>query len=129
MMERKHKFLIQRLANFVFEAASEMLLLRVKAVAQFLIQRFPQNAKQFLNYFEACLKKVYYKKHVQVEYAGSIDFEALKRALESSKNFESSEIVWEENPELIGGFRLKKEDNILDFSVKAQLNALVNTLK
>ena len=121
--------MIQRLADFVFEATSEALLLRVKAVVQFLIQRFPQDAKRFLNYFEACLKKVYYKKHVRVEYAGSVDFEALRRVLESSKNFENSEIVWEENPELIGGFNLKKEDNILDLYIKAQLNSLVNTLK
>ena len=129
MIERKHKFLIQRLAAFAFEAGTELLLSRVNEIAQFLVKRFPHNAKHFLDYFEVCLKKVYAKRFATVEFAGALNFEKLKQILRSNNRYENCEFVLSEAPELIGGFKVTQADDVLDFSLKAQLNELINILK
>ncbi len=129
MIERKHKFLIQRLAAFAFEAETEALLSRVNEIAQFLVQRFPHNTKTFLDYLEVCLKRAYSRRFATVEFAGALNFEKLKQILNSNYRFKDCEIVLSEAPRLIGGFKITRADDVLDFSLKAQLNELINILK
>ncbi len=128
-MERKHKFLMQRLAEFVFEKGTQEIQERVQAAVQILIQKFPRNSKQFLDCFEASLKKVYAKKFAIVEFAGTLDMHHLKQLLSKDASLSKCELISKECPELMGGFKIKNGDNVLDFSIKSQLNALINNLK
>ncbi len=129
MIERKHKFLIQQLTEFVFEADEKSLLERVKAAAAFLTQKYSRSAKDFLDYFWFCLQKMYNKKYATIEYTGRINLKAIERELQSFAKFDHCKINSIENPVLIGGFKIKHGDNVWDYSLKSQLKELVNTLK
>lgn len=128
-MERKHKFLIQRLTDFVFEADESSLLERVKASVAFLTQKYSRSSKDFLDYFWFCLQKVYHKKYATIEYTGHIDLKAIDQVLQASDKFDHCKITSVENPKLIGGFKIKCGDNVWDSSLESQLKELVNTLK
>lgn len=129
MIERKHKFLIQRLTDFVFEADENSLLERVKAAGAFLTQKYSRSSKDFLDYFWFCLQKMYHKKYATIEYTGQIDLKVIDQVLQSSVKFQHSKINPIENPKLIGGFKVKCGDNVWDCSLESQLKELVNTLK
>ncbi len=128
-MERKHKFLIQRLTDFVFEVEEDALLERIKASVAFLAQQYSRSSKEFLNYFWFCLQKVYHQKYATIEYTGHIDLKAIDQVLRTAVNFDHCKITSVENPKLIGGFKIKCGDNVLDYSLETQLKELVNTLR
>lgn len=127
-MERKHKFLIQRLAEFVFESDSNYGD-KVGAIAEFLSKRYPRSTKKVLDYFWFCLQNVYRKKYATVEFAGHVDIDALGKIFSEKVRFNKNNTVAVETPELIGGFRVRLGDNVWDHTLKAQLRELVNTLK
>ena len=55
-MERKHKFLIQRLAEFVFESDKDYEG-KVGAIAEFLAKRYPRSTKKVLDYLRKLTKE------------------------------------------------------------------------
>ena len=127
-MERKHKFLIQRLAEFVFESDANYES-KVGAIAEFLSQKYPRSTKKVLDYFWFCLQKVYRQKYATVEFAGHVDMDALGKIFSGKAHLNKNNTVAIETPELIGGFRVRLGDNVWDHTLKAQLRELVNTLK
>ena len=127
-MERKHKFLIQRLAEFVFESEGNYEG-KVGAIAEFLSQRYPRSTKKVLDYFWFCLQKNYRQKYATVEFAGCIDIGALSKIFSEKAHLDKNNTIALEMPELIGGFRVKLGDNVWDHTLKTQLKELVNTLK
>lgn len=129
MMERKHKFLIQRLTKFVFNADESSLLERVKASVAFLTQKYSRSPKEFLDYFWFCLQKMYNRKYATIEHTGNIDLKVIEHTLQSFAKFDHCKLIPVENPKLIGGFKVKHGDNVWDYSLESQLKELVNTLK
>lgn len=127
-MERKHKFLIQRLAGFVFETEGNYGN-KVGAIAEFLVQKYPRSEKKVLDYFWFCLQKVYRQNYATVEFAGHVDMDALGKIFSERAHLSKDNTVAIEAPELIGGFKVRLGDNVWDHTLKAQLNELVNTLK
>ena len=69
-MERKHKVLLKYLARLTFEGAEEDLKERIRAIAAFLAQRYPRDAKAFLTQYERSLKEVFSERYATVMYAG-----------------------------------------------------------
>ena len=69
-MERKHKVLLKYLARLTFEGTEEDLKERIRAIAEFLIQRYPRDAKAFLTQYERSLKEVFSERYATVMYAG-----------------------------------------------------------
>ena len=129
MMERKHRVLMQRFAAFVFNTQLGDYKQRVSAVADLIATRYVRSTKEFLNYFWFCLQKLYHQRYATVEFAGHLDLQKLAEVLHQTVDFSECEIVASECPEVIGGFKIKLGDNVLDCTLKAQLNELVNTLK
>ena len=127
-MERKHKFLIQHLAEFVFESDTDYEK-KVQSIAEFLSQRYPRSTKKVLDYFWFCLQKVYRQKYATVEFAGHVDMDALSKIFSEKAHLNKNNTVAIETPDLIGGFRVRLGDNVWDNTLKAQLKELVNTLK
>lgn len=127
-MERKHKFLIQRLAEFVFETDRNYEG-KVAGIAEFLSQKYPRSTKKVLDYFWFCLQKVYRQKYATVEFAGHVDIDALGKIFSEKVHFDKNNTVAVEAPELIGGFKVRLGDNVWDHTLKTQLKELVNTLK
>jgi|GEM_PF-3428127 len=129
MIERKHKFLIQQLTEFVFNADESSLLERVKASVTFLTQKYSRSSKDFLDYFWFCLQKMYHKKYATIEYTGQINLKVIEHTLQSFAKFGHCKLTPVENPKLIGRFKVKHGDNVWDYSLESQLKELVNTLK
>ena len=128
IIERKHKTFIQRLAEFCFQkTSSEEIISRVKAIVAFFNETYPKTAKAFQNYFLLCLQKEFGKRYATVHYVGSLDIKQLEAFL--STMGENIQVVIEERPELMGGIKVQHGDNIWDFSIQGQLQALMKTLK
>lgn len=127
-MEYKRKFLIQRLAGFVFEEDANCVN-KVEVIAEFLSNEYPRSTKEVLDYFWFCLQKVYRKKHATVEFAGHVDLDALGEVFNKKVRLNKNNTVAVEVPELMGGFRVKLGDDVWDHTLKAQLEELINTLK
>lgn len=125
-MERKHKVLLKYLARLTFEGAEEDLKERIRVIAEFLIQRYPRNAKSFLTQYERSLKEVFAERYATVIYAG-VFREQWLRELIAAKNFSERRLEKEEHPELLGGFKIRVGDTVWDCSLKGQLNALKET--
>jgi F0F1-type ATP synthase delta subunit len=127
-MERKHKFLIQRLAAFVFEADTNYGP-KVEAIAAFLSRKYPRSTKEVLDYFWFCLQKAYRKRYATVAFSGPINFDDLKKILSEKIHLNKDTMVAIEAPELISGFKIQLGDDVWDHTLKAQLSELMNTLK
>jgi hypothetical protein len=125
-MERKHKVLLKYLARLTFECADEDLKERIRAIATFLVQRYPRDAKAFLTQYGRSLKEVFSERYATVMYAG-IFREQWLRELIAAKNFSERCLEKEEHPELLGGFKIRVGDTVWDCSLKGQLNALKET--
>ena len=65
-MERKHKVLLKYLARLTFEGIEEDLKERIRAIAEFLVQRYPRDAKAFLTQYERSLKEVFSERYATV---------------------------------------------------------------
>lgn len=127
IIERKHKTLIQQLAESCFEGiSSEDVINRVKDVMRFFGKNYPRNAKAFASYFWTCLQKEFGKKYAIINYAGPLDLKQLNAFL---TNENVVQIVAEEHSELIGGIKVQHGDNVWDYSIQGQLQALIKTLK
>ena len=125
-MERKHKVLLKRLARLTFEGTEAELRNRIRAVVEFLIQRYPRNAKAFLTQYERCLKDVYAERYATVVYAGAFREQWLQE-LAVTKRLSDRHWETEENPELLGGFKIRVGDTVWDCSLKGQLSAFKET--
>ena len=125
-MERKHKVLLKHLARLTFEGSGEDLKERIRAIAEFLAQRYPRNAKAFLAQYGRSLKEVFSERYATVMYAG-IFREQLLRDLFETRHLAERRLEKEERPELLGGFKIRIGDTVWDCSLKGQLNALKET--
>ena len=125
-MERKHKVLLKYLARLTFEGAEEDLRERIHAIAAFLIQRYPRNAKAFLKQYEHSLKEVFSERYATVTYAGTFREQWLRDFLEA-KHLTERRPEKEKCPELLGGFKIRVGDTVWDCSLKGQLSALKET--
>ena len=125
-MERKHKVLLKYLARLTFEGAEEDFKERIRAIAAFLIQRYPRNAKAFLTQYERSLREVFAERYATVTYAGTFREQWLRDFLEA-KHLTERHPEKEECPELLGGFKIRVGDTVWDCSLKGQLNALKET--
>ena len=125
-MERKHKVLLKYLARLTFEGTEEDLKERIRAIAKFLVQRYPRNAKSFLKQYEHSLKEVFSERYATVIYAGVFREQWLRELLEAEHLSERC-LEQKECPELLGGFKIRVGDTVWDCSLKGQLNALKET--
>ena len=125
-MERKHKVLLKYLARLTFEGAEEDFKERIRAIAAFLIQRYPRNAKAFLTQYERSLREVFAERYATVTYAGTFREQWLRDFLEA-KHLTEHRPEKEECPELLGGFKIRVGDTVWDCSLKGQLSALKET--
>lgn len=127
IIERKHKTLIQQLAESCFKGiSSEDVINRVKDVMRFFGANYPRNTKTFASYFWTCLQKEFGKKYAIIDYAGPLDLKQLNAFL---ANENVVQIIAEEHSELIGGIKVQHGDNVWDYSIQGQLQALIKTLK
>ena len=125
-MERKHKVLLKYLARLTFEGAEEDLKERIHAIAEFLVQRYPRDAKAFLTQYERSLKEVFAERYATVMYAGIFREQWLRDLLEAERLTERR-LEKEEYPELLGGFKIRIGDTVWDCSLKGQLSAFKET--
>ena len=125
-MERKHKVLLKHLARLTFEGSEEELKERIRAVAEFLVQQYPRDAKAFLTQYERSLKEVFSERYATVMYAGIFRDQWLQDFLET-KRLSERRSEKKECPELLGGFKIRVGDTVWDCSLKGQLNALKET--
>ena len=125
-MERKHKVLLKYLARLTFEGAEEDFKERIRAIAAFLIQRYPRNAKAFLTQYERSLREVFAERYATVTYAGTFREQWLRDFLEA-KHLTERRPEKEECPELLGGFKIRVGDTVWDCSLKGQLSAFKET--
>ena len=125
-MERKHKVLLKYLARLTFEGAEEDLKERIHAIAEFLVQRCPRDAKAFLTQYERSLKEVFSERYATVMYAGIFREQWLRDLLEAERLTERR-LEKEEHPELLGGFKIRIGDTVWDCSLKGQLSAFKET--
>ena len=125
-MERKHKVLLKYLARLTFEGAEEDLKERMRAIAEFLVQRYPRNAKAFLTQYEHSLKEVFSERYATVMYAGTFREQWLRDLLEAGYLAERR-LEKEECSDLLGGFKIRVGDTVWDCSLKGQLSALKET--
>ena len=125
-MERKHKVLLKYLARLTFEGAEEDLKERIHAIAEFLVQRYPRDAKAFLTQYERSLKEVFSERYATVMYAGIFREQWLRDLLEAERLTERR-LEKEEHPELLGGFKIRIGDTVWDCSLKGQLSAFKET--
>lgn len=128
-MERKHKFLIRRLVDFTFEGDLAKLSERIQGVAQYLQQRYPQEAHTFLKQYASYLRKGYAERYMTVEFSGQFDVKSFEKMIQTLPGLSQQPVVASENPELIGGFKLQCKDDVWDVSLKGQLGAFIKTLK
>ncbi|MBP5191432.1 MAG: F0F1 ATP synthase subunit delta [Opitutales bacterium] len=120
-MERKHKAFLEKLAQLTLDGEVESLRERIQLVASFFIQRYPHNAKEFLEQYERCLRKAYAERYAILEYAGTFHekwLQTLQDSAASSRRWET-----EEHPDLMGGFTIRIGDTVWDCSLKGQLSA------
>ena len=94
------------------------------AVKQIVI---PRSVKTFLKYFLLCLQKEFARQYASVHHIGSLELKQLDTFLTTIG--ENIQVVAEEHPELMGGIKVQHGDNIWDFSIQGQLQALMKTLK
>ena len=128
IIERKHKTLIQRLAKYCFQkTSSEEIISRVRTVAAFFNETYPRSVKAFFKYFLLCLQKEFARQYASVHHVGSLELKQLDTFLTTIG--ENIQVVAEERPELMGGIKVQHGDNIWDFSIQGQLQALMKTLK
>ena len=125
-MERKHKVLLKYLARLTFEGIEEDLKERIRAIAEFLVQRYPRDAKAFLTQYERSLKEVFSERYATVMYAGIFREQWLRDLLEAERLTERR-LEKEEHPELLGGFKIRIGDTVWDCSLKGQLSAFKET--
>ena len=125
-MERKHKVLLKYLARLTFEGAEEDFKERIHAIAEFLVQRYPRDAKAFLTQYERSLKEAFSERYATVMYAGTFREQWLRDFLEA-KHLTERRPEKEECPELLGGFKIRVGDTVWDCSLKGQLSALKET--
>ena len=125
-MERKHKVLLKYLARLTFEGAEEDLKERIHAIAEFLVQRYPRDAKAFLTQYERSLKEVFSERYATVMYAGIFQ-ERWLRDFSEAEHLTERRLEEKKCPELLGGFKIRGGDTVWDCSLKGQLNALKET--
>ena len=125
-MERKHKVLLKHLARLTFDGSEEELKERIRVIAEFLVQRYPRNAKSFLMQYERSLKEVFSERYATVMYAG-IFREQWLRDLFETRHLAERRLEEKKCPELLGGFKIRVGDTVWDCSLKGQLNALKET--
>ena len=128
MIQQKHRALLYRLAEWsLLEADStDKAILRVQNVVQYLQDAYPRSLRTFLRHYWLCLRKIYLQNHLQIEYVGKLP---QKSAIEALFEKISTRIVYQENPQLIGGVKMQHGDWIWDQSVRGELNELMRNLK
>ncbi|MDR2397112.1 MAG: F0F1 ATP synthase subunit delta [Puniceicoccales bacterium] len=124
-MDKKHKALIGRLAELSFAHEEDRYLERVKHVLTFLQSRYPRSIKEVLHYYWTCLRKIHTQHCLCVEYAGYLNREQMMSIFKEV----SCQIVYQENPQLVGGIKIKHGDWVWDRSIQGQLKALTQKLK
>ncbi len=130
MIERKHKVLIKYLASKCFEGqTSDEIVGRVQKVACFFRDSYSRKLKAFIKYFMLCLQKEFNEKYFIVRHSGQVDLKNLEKILLETTSKASCQFILEECPELIGGLKIQKGDNVWDFTIKGQLQTLVKILK
>lgn len=125
-MERKHRVLLKHLARLTFEGSEGALRERIRAIAEFLVQRYPRNAKAFLMQYERSLKEVFAERYAIVTYVGAFLDQWLRELLEA-KHLTERRLEKKECPELLGGFKIRVGDTVWDYSLKGQLSAFKET--
>lgn len=129
MIERKHKCLIQKLAQFTLAGGTSEIMQRVEMIAQWLVQHYPRKSRAFLKYYFSVLQKVYAQRYAVVGFAGRLDDTLLDPILHQLNILDPSFCIKEEHPELMGGFKIQQGDNVWDASLKGQLDAFIKNLK
>ena len=99
---------------------------RIRAIAEFLVQRYPRDAKPFLIQYERSLKEVFAERYATGIYAGTFREQWLLELI-AAKNFSERRLEKEEHPELLGGFKIRVGDTVWDCSLKGQLSAFKET--
>lgn len=125
-MERKHKVLLKHLARLTFDGSEEELKERIRVIAEFLVQRYPRNAKTFLTQYERSLKEVFAERYATVAYVGTF-LDQWLRELSEAEHLAERRLEKKECPELLGGFKIRVGDTVWDCSLKGQLNAFKET--
>ena len=127
-MKRKHKELINRLAELsVCERDSDTIYV-VNGVLQLFANNYKKSFNQMARCYSECIRRIYSKRNVEIEHAG--DFKSIDCA-SILKNLGLCDCVAisNENNRLIGGFKVTHDDIVWDFSIKGQLNHLIQQFK
>lgn len=129
MIERKHKCLIQKLADFTFAGELSEVLPRAEAIGQWLVAHYPRKAHALLKYYVSVLQRVYRKTYITVGFSGCLEDDILAPVLHQLKIKDASHCIKETQPELLGGFKIQHGDDVWDVSLKGQLDAFIKNLR
>lgn len=124
-MERKHKVLIAQLAENSFTEKNEPCLDTVSCVIKILRDHWQRSFKELLDYYYHCLCKSYERRCLHVEYSGSLEGVSIE-SIFPELNYK---LLYQENPQLIGGLKIRHEDWVWDQTIRGQLYKLMQTFK
>ena len=124
-MERKYKALVSKLAELSFSDKNEPRLDTATQIIKFLKTHWPKSAKKLLEYYYVCLRRSYELRCLHIEHACLPPNIAFASSFSSKKH----KLIYHENQQLIGGMRVRHGDWVWDYSIKGQLNKLMQTFK
>ena len=101
---------------------------RVRGVINALNMDPPRQFKRILNYYAFYLEIEMRRTAAQINYAGTLDQESIKKIQMMLSQFygERIDVVANEDPSLISGIRIHIGDDVWDTSVRGALDELAN---
>ncbi len=118
--------LAKRLATLAAASGEQALGEIGPALEKLIGQKTLSDRKAFIRAFLAYFRRELRSNQLHVEYAGSLTdamVEAIRTAF-TEKEKRSLQVITEEQPNLISGFRVRLGDNIYDASIAGRLDRL-----
>lgn len=126
MLDKKDIKLAHELVSFTLEAGDNAASELGPALARVLQGRSHGQKCIFTRYFSNVLRRELRKETLVIEHAGAFDDSLLKPLVDafSSQSPRPLRVEKRENPELIGGLRIRLADNVFDASIRGRLATL-----
>jgi len=126
MLDKKDKKLANKLVSITLEAGDNAASELSAALARVLESRSYGQKCAFTRYYKNVLQRELRKETLVIEHAGPFDDSLVQPLINafSSKSSRPLRIEKRENPELIGGLRIRLGDNVYDASIQGQLATL-----
>jgi F-type H+-transporting ATPase subunit delta len=126
MLDKKDKKLADKLVFMTLEAGDNAVSELSPALARVLEGRSLGQKCAFTRYFMNVLQRELRKETLVIEHAGPFDDSLVQPLIDAfaAKSPRKLRIEKRETPELIGGLRIRLDDNVYDASIRGRLATL-----